>query len=165
MKNIMLFTDSSVNPQTKIGFGAYLKINEEDYSVKLNQKDFKDKVLTKKFEDTSSTKLELQTLLWALEEQDCNECNIIVFTDCQNILSLIKRKEKLIKSNFISSTGKVKKNKDLYIKFYQMIENKSIKFMKVKGHMKSQLRDDIDKVFNLVDRGSRHALREYLKSL
>ena len=32
MKKIKLFTDSSVNPQEKVGFGAYLKIIDENIS-------------------------------------------------------------------------------------------------------------------------------------
>ena len=64
MKKIKLFTDSSVNPQEKVGFGAYLKIIDENISFE----DMKKHIKTKRFEDTSSTKLELQTLLWALDE-------------------------------------------------------------------------------------------------
>ena len=64
MKKIKLFTDSSVNPQEKIGFGAYLLLDDENESFE----DFKDNIKIKRFEDTSSTKIELQTLLWALEE-------------------------------------------------------------------------------------------------
>ena len=40
MKKIKLFTDSSVNPQEKIGFGAYLILNDQLRlkSFELNQK-------------------------------------------------------------------------------------------------------------------------------
>ncbi len=99
MKKIKLFTDSSVNPQKKIGFGAYLILDDENKSLE----DLKEHIKIKKFEDTSSTKLELQTLLWALDEI-INKDNIIeVYTDCQNIIGLENRKEKLEKRHFLDN--------------------------------------------------------------
>lgn len=59
---LILFTDGSVDTQLKIGFGAYLAVH--DLSTDLEEMQVK----VRKFEDTSSTKLELQTLLWALTE-------------------------------------------------------------------------------------------------
>jgi len=60
-EQIYLFTDGSVNPQSKIGFGAYLFLNKlEFFSLELEKK-----IKIQKFVNTSSTKLELETLLWA----------------------------------------------------------------------------------------------------
>ena len=70
MKKIKLFTDSSVNPQEKIGFGSFLILEENEISFEDMKKDIK----IKRFENTSSTKLELQTFLWALDE--INDKNI-----------------------------------------------------------------------------------------
>ena len=77
MKKIKLFTDSSVNPQEKVGFGAYLLLKENNISFEDMKKDIK----TKRFEDTSSTKLELQTLLWSLEEINDKDVIIEIYTD------------------------------------------------------------------------------------
>jgi len=94
MKNIKLFTDSSVNPQKKIGFGSFLVVQNENILFE----NLKESIKTKEFENTSSTKLELETLLWALEEIKNNEdCIIEVYTDCQNIIGLKNRREKLEK--------------------------------------------------------------------
>ena len=41
MKKIKLFTDSSVNPQEKIGFGAYLFMEEKDISFEEMKKNIK----------------------------------------------------------------------------------------------------------------------------
>ena len=155
MKKIKLFTDSSVNPQDKVGFGAYLHLKNKDISFEEMKKDIK----TKRFEDTSSTKLELQTLLWSLEE--INENIIIeVYTDCQNIIGLQDRKEKLEKNNFYSSSGKLMNNHELYKKFYEKLDELNLILIKVKGHKKNSLKDEIDTIFNLVDKASRNALRE-----
>ena len=61
-QSIYLFTDGSVNPKSKVGYGAIL------YTEDLNQplKELKLQVRMKQFTDTSSTKLELENLLWGL---------------------------------------------------------------------------------------------------
>ena len=158
MKKIKLFTDSSVNPQEKIGFGAYLLIINENLSLEEMKKDIK----TKRFEHTSSTKLELQTFLWALDEIKEKSLLIEVYTDCQNIIDLENRREKLEKNNSHSSSGKLMNNHDLYKEFFEKIDKFSLDFIKVKGHKKTSLKDDIDNIFNLVDKASRNALRNII---
>ena len=156
MKKIKLFTDSSVNPQEKIGFGSFLILEEKEISFEEMKKNIK----IKRFENTSSTKLELQTFLWALDE--INDKNIIieVYTDCQNIIGLENRREKLEKNHFHSSSGKLMNNHELYKKFFEKIDELNLTFIKVKGHKKNSLKDEIDTIFNLVDKASRSALRE-----
>ena len=156
MKKIKLFTDSSVNPQEKIGFGSFLILEENEISFE----DMKKNIKIKRFENTSSTKLELQTFLWALDE--INDKNIIieVYTDCQNIIGLQDRREKLEKNNFYSSSGKLMNNHELYKDFFEKTDELNLIFIKVKGHKKNSLKDKIDTIFNLVDKASRSALRE-----
>ncbi|WP_418185887.1 ribonuclease HI [Aliarcobacter vitoriensis] len=158
MKKIKLFTDSSVNPQKKIGFGAFLKISDESFSFE----ELKKTIKIKRFEDTSSTKLELQTLLWALDEIAVIDENtqIEVYTDCQNILSLQNRREKFEINDYKTSTKKTINNHELYKLFFEKIDKFNIDFIKVKGHKKNSLKNEIDKIFNLVDKASRNALRE-----
>lgn len=155
MKKIKLFTDSSVNPQEKVGFGAYLLLKENNISFEDMKKDIK----IKRFENTSSTKLELQTLLWSLEEI-MDDVIIEVYTDCQNIIGLQDRREKLEKNNFHSSAGKLMNNHDLYKEFFEKLDELNLTFIKVKGHKKNSLKDEIDTIFNLIDKASRSALRE-----
>lgn len=156
MKKIKLFTDSSVNPQEKIGFGSFLILEEKEISFEDMKKDIK----IKRFENTSSTKLELQTLLWSLEEIKNKNVVIEVYTDCQNIIGLEDRREKLEKNNFHSSSGRLMNNHELYKEFFEKIDELNLTFIKVKGHKKNSLKDEIDTIFNLVDKASRSALRE-----
>ena len=58
---LLLFTDGSVNTKLRVGYGAYLAFPE-------GQQSLTDHIKLKLFEDTSSSKMELQTLLWALSE-------------------------------------------------------------------------------------------------
>ncbi len=158
MSKIKLFTDGSVNPQKKIGFGAYFFISFDEKYEEI----FKPNINLKKFENTSSTKLELEVLLWALEDKEFYKKEIIVYTDCQNILGLAKRREKLEKNTYKSSIGKMIKNHELYKRFYKISNKLNCSFEKVKGHKISSKKDETDKLFNFVDKASRKALREYL---
>ena len=158
--SVMLFCDGSVNPQQKVGFGAYFILEKDE--IQNNLEFIKNRINVNKFENTSSTKLELEALLWALEDEILKGKEIIVYTDCQNILGLEKRREKLERNNYCSSTGKLINNNELYKKFYILIDKLNCSFEKVKGHKKSSLKNDIDILFNFVDKTSRKALREYL---
>lgn len=150
-----LFTDASVNPQTNIGYGASLLLAEYELEVPYPQ----DRVKTKRFEDTTSSKLELQTLVWALEEIKFQRCKIVIYTDSQNTLSLLKRKEKLIKNNYMNKKSELLKNHELYKRFYELLTSNECDIIKVKGHKKKEDKDSIDKLFTLVDRASRNALK------
>ena len=137
MKKIKLFTDSSeifaafidsrVDPYNNIGFGAYLILNNENESLE----ELKEHIKIKRFENTSSSKLELQTLLWALDEIADKNVIIEVYTDCQNIIGLENRRKKLEKNHFYSTSGKLMNNHDLYKDFYLKLDELSLSFIKV----------------------------------
>jgi len=157
-QQVYLFTDGSVNPQTEIGFGAYLLLDKLDFFYAKE----KMKIELKKFANTSSTKLELETLLWALTNVELTKCKIIVYTDCQNIIGLQERREKFEKNNYITGKGNVIKNHELYKDFFKIIDILDCEFIKIKGHKKSSIKDEIDDIFTLVDRATRNALRNSL---
>ena len=153
---IYLFTDGSVNPQSAIGFGAYLLLDKLDY---LHAKEEK-AIELKKFTNTSSTKLELETLLWALNDVNLTKYKIIIYTDCQNIIGLEERRDKFEENNYITGKGKVIKNHELYKEFFKITDILDCEFIKIKGHKKSSTKNEIDDIFTLVDRATRNALRD-----
>jgi ribonuclease HI len=153
---IFLFTDGSVNPQREEGVGAYLLIDKSEFS----SSELKQKIKIKKFYNTSSTKLELETLLWALSEVDLKNFKTIVYTDCQNIIGLPARRDGFERKNYMTSKHKQIKNHKLYKAFFKMVDILDCKFIKVKGHKKTSVKDEIDEVFTLVDRATRKALRD-----
>lgn len=156
MDDLILFTDGSVDPKSNIGYGAYLAVPGE----KLSRDVLKTHVKVKKFEQTSSTKLELETLLWALEHVSAKWQSIKVYTDSQNIMGLNRRRERLEKNDYQSRKNKRIKNYELYQKFYTIMDQLDCSFVKVKGHKVSRQKDEIDRLFTLVDRASRNALRK-----
>ena len=154
---LSLFTDGSVHAQSKIGFGAYLLVTDVELSVE----SFKGMVKVKYFENTSSTKLEIQTLLWALKEVQELERNFRVYTDSQNILGLRGRRERFEKNEYRSKNNLLLKNHELYKEFFRLSNRMGFEIVKVQGHKVANKKDNIDRLFTLVDRASRNALRKY----
>ena len=155
MNELMLLTDGSVNTQSKVGYGAYLAVSERGLSLD----SLRECVKVRRFEHTSSTKLELQTLLWALEDIQALESKVVVYTDSQNIMGLPGRRERFEQNSYRSKKGRLLNNYELYQEFYRMTDQLNCKFIKVRGHQVSNQKDDIDRLFTLVDRASRNALR------
>ncbi|HUH42300.1 MAG TPA: RNase H family protein [Sulfurimonas sp.] len=155
-----LFTDASVNPQMSIGYGSSLLLSEYELEVPY----LEDRIKTKRFEDATSSKLELQTLVWALESIKFKKRKILIYTDSQNIISLLERQNKLIENNFMNKKNEPLKNHKLYKKFYKLITYNECDIIKVKGHKKKEDKDYVDKLFTLVDRASRDALREEIRN-
>jgi len=153
---MILLTDGSVNTHTNIGYGAYLSVSERGLTVD----SLKARVKVKRFEHTSSAKLELQTLLWALSDIEALGSKVTVYTDSQNIMGLQGRRDRLEKSDYFSKKNKRLNNYELYQEFYRMIDQLDCKFVKVRGHQLSKKKDNIDRLFTLVDRASRDALRK-----
>jgi len=155
---VYLFTDGSANPQSEIGFGAYLLLDKLDYLYAKKET----KIELRKFSDTSSTKLELETLLWALNDVNLTKCKIIVYTDCQNIIELQERRAKFEKNSYITGKGTVINNHELYKVFFKIIDILDCEFIKIKGHKKTSSKNEIDHIFTIVDRATRNALRNSL---
>jgi len=154
-----VFTDGSVNTRSGVGYGAYLLIS--DLSATIDS--LKDSVKVKRFEHTSSTKLELQTLLWTLNESlslvDGSDTTLTIYTDSQNIISLPGRRERLEKNNYYSNKNKRLNNYKLYREFYRLTSELNYELVKVVGHQASSKKDKIHLLFGLVDQAARRELR------
>ena len=160
MHHIQVFTDGSVNTQLKIGYAAYLIVTDQNGSID----QLKNSVKIKRFENTSSTKLELQGLLLALEEvvslNRQGDMLITIYTDSQNIISLPERRVALEQNKYFSSNKKRLNNYELYQEFYRLTAILKCELVKVVGLQVSSKKSHVDRVFTLVDKASRRALRE-----
>ena len=155
MDELKLFTDGSVDTQSNIGYGAYLVVSQHGLSLET----LRSHVKVRRFENTSSAKLELQTLLWALSDIQDLGSRVVVYTDSQNIMGLPGRRDRLAHNDYRSKKNRRLNHYELYQEFYRRVDQLDCEFVKVHGHQVSNQKDDIDKLFSLVDKGSRHALR------
>jgi len=167
LRRFLLFVDGSVNPRSKIGFGCYLLLPDKLLRP-LTPAEIKVKLKVKRFDATSSSRLEIETVIWALKETENivgKENELVIYTDSQNLIGLSNRRERLEKENFRSRSKKNEvKNADLYRQFYRLMDHLNIKVAKVKGHSKLGDKNEVDKVFLQVDRSARKALRKEIDS-
>ena len=159
MQNVILLTDGSVQARSKNGYGAYLAVPDAGLPLE----ELESHVQVRRFEQTSSTRLELQTLLWARQELQPLAGKGIIYTDSQNIVGLPGRRERLEHRAYLSSKNRLLKNHDLYREFFRLADLCNYELVKVRGHVASRQRDDIDRLFSLVDRASRNAARRDLE--
>lgn len=88
-------------------------------------------------------------------EHNINE--IRLYTDSQNIITLPSRRERLEGANFYSKKNKLLANHDVYREFFSMLDRVTFSLIKVAGHKPNCEKNDIDKIFSLVDRAARAA--------
>jgi ribonuclease HI len=148
MPPLSLFTDGSVHPPSRIGYGAYLAVSDfdSDHEVQI-----------KRFEDTSSSQLEIETVIWAL--QALTPKAVIIYTDSQNMIGLPGRRSRFEERDYQTKANNPVKHANLYREFFRLTDPIDCTFVKVKGHNRSQQKTEIDRLFTLVDRASRQALR------
>ncbi len=167
MKDIALFTDVSVNPRLRLGVGAYLVIPASflhDASCVIDSAEVTDQIKVRRFEDTSSTKLELQTVLWAIQEQaKASKGKLSIYSDSQSVSGLLKRRSALIARDFLSRlTKRPLHNASLYRAFYEFHDALGFEVIKVEGHVRARTCDMVSRIFSLVDKKARKALRIWM---
>ncbi len=120
-KGIIIYTDGSSrgNPGPG-GYGAILMYGD------------KRKELSAGYRRTTNNRMELMGVIAALSALKRDGLNITLYTDSQYIVKAVKEGwlNKWLATNF--SGGK--KNKDLWVKFYELYKRHRVKFVWVKGH-------------------------------
>ena len=81
---------------------------------------------------TTNNRMELMAVIAALKALNKKNLSLYIYTDSQYIFNSVEKKwlDGWIKTNFKGG----KKNKDLWIEYYHLAKNYSIKFFWVKGH-------------------------------
>jgi len=162
MNDIALFTDVSLNPGRKLGVGACLVLPA---SLLIEKSEVADRVKVRRFEDTSSTKLEIQTVLWALEEyrngpEMPGPGKLYLYSDSQCVSGLLKRRPGLFAGDFLSKRSKRPlRNSTLYRAFYEFHDELGFEVIKVRGHSRTRPNDSAHRIFSFVDKEARKALR------
>jgi ribonuclease HI len=74
-------------------------------------------------------------------------------------MGLPGRRDRLEQNDYRSKKNRRLSNYKLYQEFYRMIDQLDCEFVKIRGHQVSNQKEYIDRLFTLVDKASRHALR------
>ena len=137
-----IFTDASVNPQTRQGVGCFALVTElDDPEVVLQHYDWT---------DTTSTQCELHTIHRLLIEY--GQPGIILYTDCARAISLSLASEDYSRQD---------RHVVLFDDIKALLLKYQVQVVKIKGHMAK--RDQLDRpsqIFGLVDRAARRRMRE-----
>jgi len=172
MNRYVLFTDASLDPRLKVGVGGYLFASESLINTPSNlikTPDVEGRVVLKNFRDTSSTRLEVQTVLWALEEIDMVSQYVVgsdklrLYTDSQCVAGLLPRRVRLEDSGFHGKRGnRLLQNASLYKRYYSLYDRLEFEVVKVSGHTPSISRNALERFFSIVDQKVRKALKSRL---
>ena len=102
----------------------------------------KSKELSGGYRLTTNNRMELMAVIAGLEALKKPNLNIIIYSDSQYIVKAIQQGwlNKWIATNFSGS----KKNKDLWVKYYNLAKQHQIKFVWVKGHAENQYNNRCD---------------------
>ena len=171
VNSIALFTDASLNPKLKLGVGAYLVVpasflEVSPHSIEISE--LSKRLVVRRFEGTSSTTLEVQTVLWSLEDyrnalKVSGQRQLHVYSDSQCIAGLMRRRPKLEVNGFhCKKTNRLLKNASLYRKYYEFYDELWFEVIKVAGHTRSCYRDTVHCIFSLVDKQVRKALNLWM---
>ena len=174
MKKYSLFTDASLNPGFKVGVGGYLIVPDSFIKnpsnlIKISELD--EILALRRFENTSSTKLEVQTVLWALEEYCIGSTisgagKLHIYSDSQCVEGLLPRRARLESSGFHCRGGnRLLKNASLYGKYYEFHDRLKFEVTKVAGHTRSRSRNTVQRIFSFLDQKVRKALKLWMVQL
>ena len=167
----VLFTDVSLDPRLKLGVGACLVVPAailERSPGDILRSEIASQVKMQRFEETSSTKLEVQTVVWALDKyQNSHSASrpekLCVYTDSQCVAGLLRRRPRLERTGFLSArTHRPIQNAALYRTFYEFHDQIGFEVIKVPGHTRTSSRDTVDHVFSILDKEARKALKSLL---
>jgi ribonuclease HI len=172
MNRFAIFTDVSVNPQLKLGVGVYLLLPLQYLEVgpdEIQRDAVSAGLKTRKFTDTSSTRLEVQTVLWALKDLELELAGSVpydlrIYTDSQCVTGLAGRRASLEQMGFVAKrSGLPLKNTHLYRAFYAAYDQLGFQLIKVPGHSLSATHDTVQRIFSYVDREVRKELGLWLR--
>jgi ribonuclease HI len=102
----------------------------------------KAKELSAGYRRTTNNRMELMGVIAALEALKKPGLHITVYTDSQYIVKAIN--EGWLNNWLATNFAKGKKNKDLWVKFYNLFKQHQIKFKWVKGHAENPYNNRCD---------------------
>jgi len=133
MHDIILYTDGSSrgNPGPG-GYGAILMSGD------------KQKELSAGYRRTTNNRMELLAVIAGLQALKKPGMNVTVYSDSQYVVKAVKEGwlNKWLATNF----AKGKKNKDLWVKFYDLFRQHHVKFVWVKGHADNAFNNRCDEL-------------------
>ncbi|MEO8712330.1 MAG: ribonuclease HI [Parafilimonas sp.] len=132
-KQLIIYTDGAArgNPGPG-GYGAILMWGE------------KRRELSAGYRLTTNNRMELMAVIAALKALTKKNISLTIFTDSQYVLNSIEKKwlDNWVRTDFKGG----KKNKDLWMEYYHLAKNYSVKLTWVKGHAENMYNNRCDEI-------------------
>jgi ribonuclease HI len=127
-QSITIFTDGSCHSQLKKGGWASIIFIGDDKIV-----------LEGNSSETTHHRMELVAVLKSLEYlqlRDLIDNQILIYSDSQYVVDLLKRKDRIVRSGYQTRRSKPLRNLDLVQTLIIFMHYDNIKFIKIKSHQK-----------------------------
>jgi ribonuclease HI len=137
---VIIFTDASYNPQTKIGVCGFRLKGSQTLNMF-------------RTDDIKNTQCEMLGMIKAIEYANQTlKSDVIIYTDCKRIVDLFDDKNQL---------------DSRYSFFYQILNTCKIKIdiKHIGGHKKKSLKMPLDLEFSIIDKAVRNELRKLVKEI
>jgi ribonuclease HI len=111
----------------------------------------KRKELSAGYRLTTNNRMELLAVISALEALKNKDIPLTVFTDSQYVVKSVEQKwlDNWVKTNFKGG----KKNKDLWLRYYELAKNFKVRFKWVKGHADNPFNNRCDELATMAADG------------
>jgi ribonuclease HI len=112
----------------------------------------KRKELSAGYRLTTNNRMELLAVISALEALKNKDIPLTIFTDSQYVVKSVEQKwlDNWIRTNFKGG----KKNKDLWLRYYELAKNFKVRFQWVKGHADNPFNNRCDELATMAADGS-----------
>lgn len=91
-----------------------------------------EKELSKGYRLTTNNRMELMGVIAALEAMKKNDLDLLIYSDSNYVVKAVE--EGWLKNWIRTDFKGGKKNKDLWLRFYKLSQNHTLKFKWIKGH-------------------------------
>lgn len=132
-RDIVIYTDGSSRGNPGPG----------GYGVVLMSGNLK-KELSKGFRKTTNNRMELMAVIAGLEALKKPKLNVTIYSDSQYVVKAVEEGwlNNWLKTNF----AKGKKNKDLWLRYYELSKTQNLKFVWVRGHADNMFNNRCDEL-------------------
>ena len=133
MHDIILYTDGSSRGNPGPGGYAALLLSGD-----------KRKEISGGFRRTTNNRMELMAVIAGLQALKKEGMNVTVYSDSQYVVKAVK--EGWLNNWLATNFAKGKKNKDLWVKFYDVYQRHQVKMVWVKGHADNAFNNRCDEL-------------------
>ncbi len=167
LQKIFIYTDASFNASLALAVSGYLFFGSE--TAHATSEVVESNIQTRSFKVKNNIRAEIMGANYILkklndemklEEISLKSIEINLYSDCRTLTDLLRRRDKLQASNFISGKKKTElANADLYKEFYVLYDLIKPQIIWVKGHSRNAGQSIEQKNFQIIDQKVRKELR------